>query len=181
MSDADPQESMAGRGSAFSQLISLQTDLQDAMHVAKPVTSSEELLSLCNLICPGSTQTIPKVKVDWQKLRSAGELPVQGVLGEPELIRAFLESLQIQPQALTSLKSFGLYALHHQDRILLVLWTGGKSWWDKSHRRALVSFVHFVLQLAKHVYWLVGQKDLDAVKLHGREVQTRESSRSVML
>ena len=109
MSDADPQESMAGRGSHFSQLISLQTDLQDAMHVAKPVTSSEELLSLCNLICPGSTQTIPKVKVDWQKLRSAGELPVQGVLGEPELIRAFLESLQIQPQALTSLKSFGLY------------------------------------------------------------------------
>ena len=169
-------EVLPEQGSTISQLIILQTDLQDSMHVAKPVTSTEEVVSFCNVICPKSASHIPRLRIDFEKLGM--DLPVVGVMGEMELIRDFLQAVEIPTQSLLCLKSFGLYAVHHEQRIYVILWPGPAGWSDKTQRRSLISFVHYVLQLTKDVRWLVGQKDLDAVQLHGRGVQASASSRT---
>lgn len=56
------------REATGAQLIGLQTDLQDDMHVAKLVTNIEEVVALCNIVRPKSASMVPKLKVNFQKL-----------------------------------------------------------------------------------------------------------------
>lgn len=158
------------------QLIGLQTDLQDDMHVAKFVTNAEEIVSLCNLLQPKSASMIPKLKVNFEKLSSQTS-EVVALLGERAEISSFLENLQVPPQTVQTLKTPGLYALIHQQQLFLTLWPAA-GFQDQAHRRQMVSFIHFVLQLAPKVVWLVRQKDLDDVQAVGAPLRASDTSRS---
>ncbi|CAJ1378104.1 unnamed protein product [Effrenium voratum] len=167
MSDGDLDsdfEIIGNDGDGVAQLIGLQTDLQDDMHVAKLVTSLEGVVALCKMLGDGGACAAPKLKVSFEKLEKAGKLPIVGVLGEQPAIRGFLESLQVAPQAMAVLKSVGLYALHHHQRLLLIVWPAPAGFQDAAYRRPMVSFVHFLLQLTSDIIWLVGEKDLQAVQ-----------------
>ena len=177
MADANEAPIVQESNCAMAQVIVLQTDLQDAMHVAKPVTNIDEVINLCNMVEPNSACTVPKLRLNFEKLDKK-QMHVLGVLGEPQAIKEFLESCAVPAQAIASLTtSIGLYALHHQQRLLLILWPGQRGW-DQALRRPFISFVQFLLQLAPDICWLVGQKDLDAVLARGQTVQTTGTSRS---
>eukprot|EP00438_Fugacium_kawagutii_P020946 Skav211837 [mRNA] locus=scaffold305:669633:690103:- [translate_table: standard] len=158
------------------QLIGLQTDLQDDMHVAKFVTNAEEIVSLCNLLQPKSASMIPKLKVNFEKLSSQSS-EVVALLGERAEISSFLENLQVPPQTVQTLKTPGLYALIHQQQLFLTLWPAA-GFQDQAHRRQMISFIHFVLQLAPKIVWLVRQKDLDDVRAVGAPLRASDTSRS---
>ena len=163
---------------ATSLLIGLQTDLQDDMHVAKLVTNIEEVVALCNVLQPKSASMVPKLKVNFEKLSQAEALQVIAVLGEQTDIRDFLDALQVSPQAAELLKSPGLYAMIHQQRFFLILWPSSSGFGDHVYRRQLISFVHFVMQLATDVIWLVRQSDVDGVQAIGGSIRAADTSRT---
>ena len=102
---------------------------------------------------------------------------VLALLGEQQEIRKFLEILEVPPKTLAILNKPGLFALVHQQRLYLILWPAA-SFRDHAHRRQLISFIHFVLQLATDVFWLVQQSDLDGVQTVGNSLTEADTSRT---
>lgn len=162
-----------------AQLIGLQTDLQDDMHVAKMVTNIEEIVALCNMLQPKSAAMVPKLKVNFEKLSQPSScFQVLALLGEKQEICKFLETLEVTQKTSAILNKPGLYALVHQQRLYLILWPAA-SFRDHAHRRQLISFIHFVLQLSTDVVWLVQQSDLDGVQTAGNSLTAADTSRNM--